>query len=675
MPRQPLDRKPRTRSASVPPGPPGIETMAAELVGLLHGNAPAEDFAARLAALEALPDALAQKNSMVELVRMAMGLRNRLEQHEQRERGLLAVIESAQDLAGRLDLSGLLNAIVTRARDLLRAHLCWLTIYDAAIGEFKVVVVEGAIAERTGKMTAQRTLGVAGIVMSTRLPFSTPDYLHDNRFVHDPVLDDVFRDEGVAALVGAPLIWDNNVIGLLFVADRYHRTHTAVNVSILCTLATHAAVAINNAKAFADAQSALEKADLARAELEQHARDVQGAVEAHERLTLLLAKGASLGELCQSIAQLLGGSILVLDEGHQVMARATASGYGGIAADAYEPYGPHSAALTQALRDSRRAGRSTIAYGTQGEICRAIAVIGGGGVLGSILLFRHEDMRDTSIRTFERSSSVIGIVLLSQERMEASKNRDVSEFLQSLISPRQGAPALTADRAGRFGLDIAQPLSLMLVELVQGEPGFLARRLRSVLTRPPLVLDEIDGVLAFVCSAASAPALLEAYAEFARSALGDTYRGVLSRPVQSAAEMPALYASLRRALSVAGRLGMRGRILGQNELALYSVLFETQDRASLNTFLDSSIGAIIRHDSKRGSELAATLLAYFDHSQNATSTAARLGIHVNTVRQRLATVEELIGDWVDTGRALEIHVALRLWTIGVAPAHPALPAG
>src|SRR5690606_2866525 len=159
----------------------------------------------------------------------------------------------------------------------------------------------------------------------------------------------------------------------LFVADRYHRTHTALNISILCTLATHAAVAINNAQAFADAQAALEKADQARAELEQHARDVQSAVEAHERLTMLLARGASLGELCQSIAELLQGSVLVLDEMHHVVGRGVASGYDGRAADAYEPHGPHSAALTQALNDSRRAGRSTIAYESGGELCRATA--------------------------------------------------------------------------------------------------------------------------------------------------------------------------------------------------------------------------------------------------------------------------------------------------------------
>ena len=669
MPKTSSARGARAGSASGAPAP-DFHAVAAELVALLHRDAPADEFTARLALLDALPDGLPHKTGLVELGRMALAVRGRLEQHEQRERGMMAVIKSAQDLASRLDVPELLKAIVTRARDLLRAHLCWLTIYDAQEREFKVVVSEGAIGERTGRMTAQRERGVAGIVMTTRLPFSTADYLHDNRFIHDPELDDIFRNEGVSALVGAPLIWEDNVIGLLFVADRYHRTHTALNISILCTLATHAAVAINNAKAFADAQSALDKADRARAELEQHARDVQSAVEAHERLTLLLAKGASLGELCHAIAQLLQADILVLDEGHHVLARAQAPGCAGEAAMAYEPYGPHSAALTQALNESRRAGRSTPAYESQGEYCRAIAVMGGGGMLGSVLLFRREPLRDISIRTFERSSSVVGIVLLSQERQEASKSRDVSALLQSILSPRQGEPALTRDRAERHGLDVDGPLVLMLVEAAENDPAYVARRVRAAYAWPGLVLDAVDGVVAFVCGADHAAHLRDSFNAFARRELGSAYRGVISRPLHSTAEMPSLYTSLRRALSVVGRLGMNGRIAGQNEMALYSVLFETQDSASVGVFLEASIGALLEYDRRRGTELASTLLAYFDHNQNATVTAARLGIHVNTMRQRLASAEDLIGNVADTGRALEIHMALRLWSLGVGGQSP-----
>jgi DNA-binding PucR family transcriptional regulator len=144
-------------------------------------------------------------------------------------------------------------------------------------------------------------------------------------------------------------------------------------------------------------------------------------------------------------------------------------------------------------------------------------------------------------------------------------------------------------------------------------------------------------------------------------------RGVLSRPVSSAAEIPALYATLRRALDVLERLGIQGHIVSQNELALYSTLFETHDQSSLTDYLDSMIGAVLAHDRKRNTELASTLLSYFDCNQNAKTTAQKLGIHVNTVRQRLATIEDVLGHWGQASRALEIHIALRLWHLG-APA-------
>ncbi|MOA61114.1 hypothetical protein D3C78_1861700 [compost metagenome] len=66
---------------------------------------------------------------------------------------------------------------------------------------------------------------------------------------------------------------------------------------------------------------------------------------------------------------------------------------------------------------------------------------------------------------------------------------------------------------------------------------------------------------------------------------------------------------------------------------------------------------------KRGTQLQMTLLAYFDTNQSATLAAKRLGIHVNTARQRLATIEELLGSWGQASRALELHMALRLWRL------------
>jgi len=638
------------------------EQTVRDLVAMLHQGASADEFARRLADIDALPASYPGKSALVETVRMAMAVRNRLELQEQRERGLLAVIASAQDLSSRLDLQELLRTIVSRARNLVGSDIAWLSTYDADLGEFHVLVVDGALSQRPAGMVARRDRGVAGLVMTTRLPFTTPDYLHDNRFAHDAELDDTFRQEGIAALIGVPLIWDGEVIGLLFVADRYPRTHTAQSTSFLCTLATHAAVALRNARDFERANTARAKADQARAELEKHVQSIQAATDAHEKVTSLLARGASLATLCEEVAQLLGGSVLVLDETNVIVSRGVATGYDGTAALACVPSGEHASALARAARASRATGRSVVAYEADDETCRALSITGGDDTLGTALLFHRGTLEEVAVRTFERSCSVIAVVLLSQHRAEATRNRSASVLLRSLVSPRQDDPAVLADRAGQHGLDLTKPLSLVVVEMDSPRADYAARRFGQALPCHALA-DDIDGALVILCGASGAYEVRQAVSSWLGDELKGVHRGVLSRPVARPAEIPALYATLRRSLVVLGRLGMQGRLVGQDELAIYSTLFETHDQASLHNFLEATIGPLLAHDQKRGSDLAATLLAYFDCNQNARTTAQRMRIHVNTVRQRLATVEDLLGHWGHASRALEIHIALRLWSL------------
>jgi sugar diacid utilization regulator len=302
-----------------------------------------------------------------------------------------------------------------------------------------------------------------------------------------------------------------------------------------------------------------------------------------------------------------------------------------------------------------------VAYEADGENCRLNAVIGGDDVLGSVLLYRSDELDEMSIRTFERSTSIIGIVLLSRERTEAAKSRDLAELLRALVSPRQDDLPLLCERAAQFGLDLARPSSLVLVDLGHAGAGYVARRLRTAGLLPDAVFDDSDGVLSLLCATTRLDDARRVLAEVARENVGNAYRGVSSRPIAGAAEIPGLYASLRRALPVLQRIGVQGHIVAQNEMALYSTLFETHDQASLATFLEATIGTLTAHDRRRGSDLAATLLAYFDGNQNAKVVAQKLGIHVNTVRQRLATIEDLVGHWGNATRALELHIALRLW--------------
>ncbi|HUP06854.1 MAG TPA: helix-turn-helix domain-containing protein, partial [Caldimonas sp.] len=390
---------------------------------------------------------------------------------------------------------------------------------------------------------------------------------------------------------------------------------------------------------------------------------VQAATDAHEQITSLLARGASLATLCQAVAQFLGGSVVVLDETDSIVAGGVADGYAGTSHASFAANGGHAAELAGAARASRANGRSVVAYEAASETCRALAVIGGDDVLGTVLLFHRGALEAVAVRTFERSCSVIGVVLLSQHRTQASRNRSASELLRSLVSPRQDDLAVLADRAGQHGIDLARPLTLVVVDMDRPRADYAARRFGSVALPASAVADDIDGALVVLCGASAAHDVRQAVSAWVGQELKAVHRGVVSRPVAQPAELPPLYASLRRALAVLARLGVQGRIVGQNELAIYSTLFETHDRTSLASFLQATIGPLLTHDQKRGSDLAATLLVWFDCNQNARTTAQRMRIHVNTVRQRLATIEDLLGHWGHASRALELHIALRLWNL------------
>jgi len=52
---------------------------------------------------------------------------------------------------------------------------------------------------------------------------------------------------------------------------------------------------------------------------------------------------------------------------------------------------------------------------------------------------------------------------------------------------------------------------------------------------------------------------------------------------------------------------------------------------------------------------------YLDHGRRHAASAQTLGIHVNTLYQRLETIDRLLGDgWREGHRATDLHLMLRL---------------
>ena len=83
-----------------------------------------------------------------------------------------------------------------------------------------------------------------------------------------------------------------------------------------------------------------------------------------------------------------------------------------------------------------------------------------------------------------------------------------------------------------------------------------------------------------------------------------------------------------------------------------------RDEEAAREFLERELRPLLGDDD-RERRLRETLRAYFASAQNASATAAMLGVHEQTVAYRLRAIEKRLGCPATTRRA-ELETALRL---------------
>ena len=92
------------------------------------------------------------------------------------------------------------------------------------------------------------------------------------------------------------------------------------------------------------------------------------------------------------------------------------------------------------------------------------------------------------------------------------------------------------------------------------------------------------------------------------------------------------------------------------DVAVESLASENREEA--RTFVERELGAI-NDDSAASTRIRDTLSAYFAAEHNAASAAATLGVHQQTVANRLHAAEDRLGHPIGS-RRVELEVALRL---------------
>ena len=125
----------------------------------------------------------------------------------------------------------------------------------------------------------------------------------------------------------------------------------------------------------------------------------------------------------------------------------------------------------------------------------------------------------------------------------------------------------------------------------------------------------------------------------------------------------------RRVATLTGR--QPGGIVNYEDVALIAIA--TSDAGQARDFVLRELGSLTE-DSDEARRLAATLRVYLDEGSSARRAAKRLGVHENTIKNRIRAAEEHIGHPV-TEHVAELLVALRLAVLARAPTDRFSPSG
>ncbi|MBW8804738.1 MAG: GAF domain-containing protein [Catenulisporales bacterium] len=581
--------------------------------------------------------------------RVALQVRATLARSRRREAELVALFETAGDLAALRDLDAVLKAIVSRAHTLIGADVTYLTLDDPEHADTYMRVTHGSVSARFQSLRLPMGAGLGGLVAQTAKPYATSDYPQDARFRHTTEIDDAVGEEGLIAILGVPLTLGSHVIGVLFAANRTARPFARHEITLLSSLAAHAAVAIDGARLLQATRDALSELRAANELVRAHSESVERAAAVHDKLADLVLRGGDVEGIAAAVAEALGGGLVVVDAD------------GAMTAVASHPP-DHTSRADLDLR-SKEIGDLIALSAATGHAVRSgdlvvAAVAAAAEPLGALILRAPETFGDADQRILERAALVVALHLLMRRSEAEAAERLGGDLLDDLLAVPVRHTSTLAERARRVGVDLERPHIVVAADASPADRPrvhFAASRLAGAEGG---LAGSYEGRIVLLLPGDDPSATARRVLAGLRGGLAQPLTVGAGGPKAGVAAFADAHAEAVRCLSALHALGRGGSAAAPSDLGFLALVLGGGDPGDV---VRRALGPLIDYDAKRGTDLLGTVERYFAAGRSLGRTGEALHIHVNTVTQRLERTARLLGsDWQEPGRSLEIQLALQI---------------
>ncbi|MGQ3291883.1 MAG: PucR family transcriptional regulator, partial [Shinella sp.] len=257
------------------------------------------------------------------------------------------------------------------------------------------------------------------------------------------------------------------------------------------------------------------------------------------------------------------------------------------------------------------------------------------------------------------------------------ETRTQSELFFEIVERRWRDAADIGQRAARLGLDLSLPQQMIVVDFPERAKAFgggsidvehtLSRIMQQASIEAGLVA--IDGGVVCLMKHEAGPRqerttkLMRRIADELGRYLGEPPIVVAGSRCSGLDDYATAWERCTRMIRIGRSFGLTGALSTQ-DFGPLPMLVSAADVGDVRSFVRDSVGAIAEHDRENGTPYLETLSAYLEEGCRSQACADRLGLHVTTLRYRLARIQELFGIDVETPeRRFSVELALRLHSV------------
>ncbi len=169
---------------------------------------------------------------------------------------LKRLVELSVTLNSTLDLEALLQLITATASELLKCEAASILLYDEQHPRLYFAAATGSDPKQLSEIPVPIEGSLAGTIFRTNHPILLNHVEQDPR--HYSLVSDHIHFQ-VRTLLGVPMLIKDRVMGVLEAVNQKDGAFTEQDERILSVIASHAAIAINNARLLLTTQQALQR--------------------------------------------------------------------------------------------------------------------------------------------------------------------------------------------------------------------------------------------------------------------------------------------------------------------------------------------------------------------------------------------------------------------------------